>query len=98
MSESMIDSSDTISMPVSNGAVPAVLETQATVLENIVASEQEWSPYAEDQINARPQVWTRGLLYFLITFEYFASSDPKFLFCYSYFFTKILFLGFYMSN
>lgn len=49
-------------------AVPTVIEPQATALEKIAASEQEWSPYAEDQINALPQVWTRGLLYFLITF------------------------------
>jgi hemolysin D len=49
-------------------AVPAVLESQSTALTEITASEQEWSPYAEDQINALPQVWTRGLLYFLITF------------------------------
>lgn len=56
-------------IPISTAtAVPAVIEPQVTVLEKIAASEQEWSPYAEDQINALPQVWTRGLLYFLITF------------------------------
>jgi hemolysin D len=40
----------------------------AAPLKTLVAnsSEQEWSPYAEDQINALPQLWTRGLLYFLI--------------------------------
>jgi hemolysin D len=58
-------------IPVST-AVSAVIEPQATALEAIAASEQEWSPYAEDQINALPQVWTRGLLYFLITFAVIA--------------------------
>jgi hemolysin D len=45
---------------------PAPLAQTATA--EIAASEQEWSPYAEDQINSLPQPWTRGLLYFLIAF------------------------------
>jgi hemolysin D len=49
-------------------SAPTILEVPPTPLAEIVPSEQEWSPYAEDQINALPQAWTRGLLYFLIAF------------------------------
>jgi hemolysin D len=51
-------------------SAPASMEieiSQAARAE-IATSEQEWSPYAEDQINALPQLWTRGLLYFLLIF------------------------------
>jgi HlyD family secretion protein len=79
MSESMSYSSDAIiqvptdtsvstNVPCASAAVPVAQAPQTTALEKIAASEQEWSPYAEDQINALPQVWTRGLLYFLIAF------------------------------
>ncbi|MGB7417455.1 MAG: response regulator, partial [Thermosynechococcaceae cyanobacterium] len=45
--------------------VPTVIETESVAIVDV---EQEWSPYAEDQINAVPQAWTRGLLYFLVVF------------------------------
>jgi hemolysin D len=47
---------------------PAPAPLAQTTTAEITASELEWSPYAEDQINALPQAWTRGLLYFLIAF------------------------------
>jgi hemolysin D len=49
-------------------SAPTILEVAPTPLAEIVPTEQEWSPYAEDRINALPQAWTRGLLYFLIVF------------------------------
>jgi hemolysin D len=49
-------------------AAPAPAPLTELTPSEIVSSEQEWSPYAEDQINALPQVWTRGLLYCLLIF------------------------------
>jgi hemolysin D len=49
-------------------AMPAAIEPQPSELAAIATSEQEWSLYAEAQVNALPQLWTRGLLYFLVAF------------------------------
>jgi hemolysin D len=53
---------------IQSAAASAEMEISQAALTAIATSGQEWSPYAEAQINALPQVWTRGLLYFLLIF------------------------------
>ncbi len=68
LSPGLFEKLDTGAVSILPTSAPTILEVPPTQLTEIVPSEQEWSPYAEDQINALPQAWTRGLLYFLIVF------------------------------